>query len=87
MAVAADGIIYQSAVYEASQRSVDEWSDVPSTMPIRHPPRGNGRWGEKGVLVLAGIRLGLDGVNPIYYESLKVCPAKRTFTAVITDVL
>ena len=29
-------------------------------------------WGERAVLVLIGIRLGIDGVNPIYYEPIKV---------------
>lgn len=30
-----------------------------------------GRW-EKPVLVLIGLRLGIDGVNPIYHEAIKV---------------
>ncbi|KAF7325374.1 hypothetical protein MSAN_02514700 [Mycena sanguinolenta] len=29
------------------------------------------RWGDRPVLLLLGIRLGLDGVNPIYYETVK----------------
>ncbi|KAJ7442937.1 hypothetical protein B0H11DRAFT_2251214 [Mycena galericulata] len=29
-------------------------------------------WGDRPVLVLLGIRLGLDGVNPVYYETIKV---------------
>jgi len=29
-------------------------------------------WGGRAVLVLIGIRLGIDGVNPIYYETIKV---------------
>ena len=29
-------------------------------------------WGGRPVLILIGIRLGLDGVNPIYYDSIKV---------------
>jgi len=70
--VAADGIVYQSEVYEASQQSTDDWNGVPDALPLRRRRRTNdGKWGEKAVLVLAGIRLGLDGVNPIYYESLK----------------
>ncbi|KAL1714431.1 peptidase family C54-domain-containing protein [Schizophyllum commune] len=28
-------------------------------------------WGDQPVLVLLGIRLGLDGVNPIYYDTIK----------------
>ena len=33
-----------------------------------------GKWGKKAVLVLVGLRLGLDGVNPIYHDSIKVRP-------------
>ncbi|KDQ17504.1 hypothetical protein BOTBODRAFT_53103 [Botryobasidium botryosum FD-172 SS1] len=29
------------------------------------------RWGDRAVLVLIGVRLGIDGVNPVYYESIK----------------
>lgn len=29
-------------------------------------------WGQRPVLVLIGIRLGVNGVNPIYYEAVKV---------------
>ena len=29
-------------------------------------------WGQRPVLVLIGIRLGLQGVNPIYYDAIKV---------------
>jgi hypothetical protein len=31
-----------------------------------------GEWGGRAVLVLVGIRLGLDGVNPVYYDTIKV---------------
>ena len=30
------------------------------------------KWGDRAVLILVGIRLGLDGVNPIYHDSIKV---------------
>ncbi|KAJ6473340.1 hypothetical protein C8R47DRAFT_1324442 [Mycena vitilis] len=30
------------------------------------------KWGDRPVLLLLGIRLGLDGVNPIYYETIKL---------------
>ncbi|KAJ7205877.1 hypothetical protein C8J57DRAFT_1615298 [Mycena rebaudengoi] len=30
------------------------------------------RWGDRPVLLLLGIRLGLDGVNPVYYETIKM---------------
>ncbi len=29
-------------------------------------------WGQRPVLVLIGIRLGIQGVNPIYYDAIKV---------------
>ena len=31
-----------------------------------------GIWGQRPVLVLVGVRLGINGVNPIYYDALKV---------------
>ena len=32
-------------------------------------------WGDRPVLLLIGLRLGIDGVNPIYYETIKASPA------------
>ncbi len=29
-------------------------------------------WGDRAVLVLVGIRLGIEGVNPLYYNTIKV---------------
>ncbi|KDQ51386.1 hypothetical protein JAAARDRAFT_199213 [Jaapia argillacea MUCL 33604] len=60
VAVAVDGVVYQTDVYAASHGLGDS-------------PRGRGHytWGYRAVLVLVGIRLGLDGVNPIYYDSIK----------------
>jgi len=40
----------------------------PSSSPR---PRKDLRWGERAVVVLIGIRLGIDGVNPIYYDTIK----------------
>ena len=34
--------------------------------------RGERGWGGRAVLVLVGIRLGLEGVNPVYYDTIKV---------------
>lgn len=63
VAVAVDGTLYESDVYAAS-RSV-----MYSTR--RH---GHARmdWGDRAVLVLIGIRLGIEGVNPLYYNTIKV---------------
>ncbi|KAF8431945.1 peptidase family C54-domain-containing protein [Boletus edulis BED1] len=60
VAVAADGVVYQSDVYAAS--------NVHIGSPRRH---ARSSWGAHGVLVLIGIRLGIEGVNPIYYEPIK----------------
>jgi cysteine protease ATG4 len=61
VSVAADSVIYQTDVYSASNGSIGS--------PRRHTKLS---WGSKGVLVLIGIRLGIDGVNPIYYDTIKV---------------
>ncbi|KAF9808590.1 hypothetical protein IEO21_07806 [Rhodonia placenta] len=60
VSVAVDGVVYESDVYAVSR----------STMGS---PRRSARssWGDRAVLVLIGIRLGLDGVNPIYYDTIK----------------
>jgi len=62
VSVAVDSVIFDSDVYAASN------------MGENHRKRSGSRprWGNKAVLVLVGIRLGIDGVNPIYYEGLKV---------------
>lgn len=69
---AVDGIIYRSDVYAASNISSDTW--VPTgegTQPSRPSSVMRSVWGGKPVLILIGIRLGLDGVNPIYYDTIK----------------
>lgn len=64
VALAVDGTLYQSDVYAASHGT---------TNLVRSPRRhGKSFWGHKPVLLLLGIRLGLDGVNPIYYSTIKV---------------
>jgi cysteine protease ATG4 len=37
-------------------------------------PRKHARkvWGDRPVLILIGHRLGIDGVNPLYYNFIKV---------------
>lgn len=60
--VAADGgTIYESEVFAASHSGIGS--------PRRHVRRV---WGDRAVLILIGHRLGLDGVNPVYYDTLKV---------------
>lgn len=62
VSVSSDGVVFDSDVYAAS--------NFRSDTRRRHTTRP--RWGGRAVLVLVGIRLGIDGVNPIYYESVKV---------------
>ncbi|KAJ7265285.1 hypothetical protein C8J57DRAFT_1622391 [Mycena rebaudengoi] len=35
-------------------------------------PATQKRWGDRLLLLLLGLRLGLDGVNPVYYETIKM---------------
>ncbi|KAJ7026273.1 hypothetical protein C8F04DRAFT_1125591 [Mycena alexandri] len=62
VSVAADGVLYQSTVFEASHTSPPSESDSET---------GSLSWGDRPVLLLLGLRLGLDGVNPIYHDTLK----------------
>ncbi|KAI0259535.1 hypothetical protein BC834DRAFT_943164 [Gloeopeniophorella convolvens] len=60
ISVAVDSQVFQSDVYSASHP------------PANSPQRGKlSRWGGRAVVVLIGVRLGLDGVNPIYYDTIK----------------
>lgn len=66
VSVAADSVIYQSDVYAVSHDPVGS--------PKRHTRKS---WGNRGVLVLIGTRLGIGGVNPVYYEAIKVSPSRK----------
>ncbi|GHJ89389.1 hypothetical protein NliqN6_5791 [Naganishia liquefaciens] len=68
---ATDSTIYASEVLAASQQDVGPWADLMETLPMRAPSRAQGAWGRAGVLILAGVRLGMQGVNPLYHESIK----------------
>ncbi|EIN03481.1 hypothetical protein PUNSTDRAFT_56214 [Punctularia strigosozonata HHB-11173 SS5] len=59
VAVAVDGVVYETDVFSASHSPDSRRHHRTST------------WGDRGVLILIGIRLGLDGVNPIYYDTIK----------------
>lgn len=67
VSTASDGIIYKSDVYAASSQLSGDWKVAEDERVA------TGRWGGKAVLLLIGLRLGLDGVNPIYHDSIKVC--------------
>ena len=45
---------------------------ITSAHPISSSPKLS-RWGGRGIVVLIGIRLGIDSVNPVYYDTIKVC--------------
>ena len=74
VATATDSMVYKSDVYAASNLASDGWpEDDPTHSTGRRPSvTRHTAWGSKAVLILIGIRLGLDGVNPIYYDSVKV---------------
>jgi len=63
VAVAVDSSLYQTQVFAASH------GDANSRSPRRQHTK---TWGDRPVLLLLGIRLGIEGVNPIYYETIKV---------------
>ena len=66
VSVATDGAVYQSDVYAASH-------SFPVSGHHHHQGRSTTiEWGGRAVLVLVGIRLGLDCVNPVYYDTIKV---------------
>lgn len=67
VSLAADAVIFRSDVYAASQPI-----DSSHSSPEKRAKSGGRRWGGRAVLVLVGVRLGLDGVNPIYHETVKV---------------
>lgn len=68
VATATDSIIYKSDVIAASRLRAEGWAEDDA----KRTSSSSGAWGSKAVLVLIGMRLGLDGVNPIYYDSVKV---------------
>lgn len=74
VATATDSMIYRSDVYAASALGSSGWEkdDVPGPKPERAKTGKSGKWGNKAVLILIGLRLGLDGVNPMYHETIKV---------------
>jgi hypothetical protein len=44
----------------------------PPTHQPAHLDTASSQWGGRAVVVLIGIQLGIDGVNPIYYDTIKV---------------
>lgn len=72
VAVATDGVLFQTDVFVASNTS-----STASRSPKRHMKVA---WGDRPVLVLIGVRLGIEGVNPIYYDTINVGFSFQTYT-------
>ena len=66
MSVAIDSTLYQTNVFAASH------GDMNVRSRRRHADNSSTTWGDRPVLLLLGIRLGIEGVNPIYYDTIKV---------------
>ncbi|CAE6479650.1 unnamed protein product [Rhizoctonia solani] len=66
VSLAVDGTVFASDVYAASHMGMV----TPSGRSISSR-RSASKWGGRAVLILVNIRLGLDNVNPIYYDALK----------------
>lgn len=79
-AVAVDGTLYETDVYAASnvlpphhvpKHEISTAASLSSGFS-RRKNAARRRWGGQAVLVLIGVRLGIDSVNPVYHESVKV---------------
>lgn len=77
--MAVDGTLYETDVYAASnvhpQREVSAVASLSSGLSSGLSRRGKTtrrQWGGQAVLVLVGVRLGIDSVNPVYHDSVKV---------------
>ncbi|KAG5651052.1 hypothetical protein H0H81_010067 [Sphagnurus paluster] len=66
VSVATDGTLFETDVFAASHTGA---SSIRS--PRRHVKALSSSWGDRPVLVLIGVRLGIGGVNPIYYDTIK----------------
>lgn len=67
VSLAVDGTVFASDVYAASHIGM-----VSSGGRSISSRKSTAKWGGRAVLILVNIRLGIDNVNPIYYEALKV---------------
>ncbi|KAJ7171540.1 cysteine protease required for autophagy [Mycena filopes] len=68
VSVATDGSFYQTEVFAASHSAA---SSV-FTKRGKEVKEETKKWGDRPVLLLLGIKLGIEGVNPVYYETIKL---------------
>ncbi|KZT53447.1 hypothetical protein CALCODRAFT_501124 [Calocera cornea HHB12733] len=71
-----DQIIHETAVFTASHTptlpaSASATSNSRDRDAKEKANRMKEEWGDRAVLILIGLRLGIDCVNPIYYDSVK----------------
>lgn len=72
VSVAADSVIVRSDVFAASQPAAAPADSGAASLGRKSAAAAAAaKWGSRPVLVLVGIRLGLDGVNPIYHDSVR----------------
>lgn len=68
--VATDGVVYLDEVRKASMVHVGK-SDVDDAQKARHQ-KGSPPKLSRPVLILVGVRLGLEGVHPTYHEAIRL---------------
>jgi len=90
--VAVDGTLYETDVYVASNtrphREVSAVASLSSGLSSglsRRVKTSRRKWGGQAVLVLVGVRLGIDSVNPVYHDSVKVGPLYQSQTLFTTS--
>ncbi|EJT99143.1 hypothetical protein DACRYDRAFT_70366 [Dacryopinax primogenitus] len=71
-----DQIIHETAVFTASHTptlpsSASSLSNTRDREARERANRMKEEWGDRAVLILIGLRLGIEGVTPIYYDSVK----------------
>ncbi|KXN92687.1 Cysteine protease ATG4 [Leucoagaricus sp. SymC.cos] len=75
VSVAKDGVLSQTDVFLASHFPLTDPQTSPASIRSprggHKPPPPGSTWGDRPVLVLIGLRLGIEGVNPIYYDTIK----------------
>jgi cysteine protease ATG4 len=73
--VASDQSLYETEVFTASYSQPpgpDQKSKQLASRRDKVKKKEKLPWGDKPVLVLIGVKLGIEGVNPVYYECIKV---------------